>query len=218
MTMSHSRFVAVLFLATASLANAGCALDTGEVGPPTRPAPVTTTQGALREILVVDPFADARTSPSCGQKKNGFGMNTAQIDCSTPPGRWVSEALAKGFAQNGYIVLPPGTKPRASTYVVSGTVKEFFMSPDVDISKAMNKMIIAVQLDVTMPNGATSERDFHEMGQSLMTAEDNNGFDKAADSATMQLVGETVESVGQLLQKPDAAPGWHAPPAVPLKM
>jgi hypothetical protein len=215
MSMKPTRILAAVVLVTAALTN-GCAYEKGEVGPPTRPGPVTATQGAQREILVVDPFADQRESASCGQKKNGFGINSAPIECRTPPGVWVSQALANGFAQNGYVVLPPGSKPGPNTYVVTGVVKEFFMAPDVDITKAMNKMNVSVQLDVTMPTGAPAERDFHEMGQSLFTAEDNNGFDKAADSATMQLVGETVEAVGQLIQHPDAAPGWHAPPVVPL--
>jgi len=215
MIMRHARFFAVLFLATAAFTTTGCALDTGHVSPPAQTAAVTTTQGALREVLVVDPFADARPSPSCGQKKNGWGMDTAQIECTTPPGAWVSEALAKAFAQNGYMVLPAGSKPRQNTIVVTGIVKEFFLSPDVDITKTMNKMNVTVQLDVTTPQGATSERDFHEMGQSLMTLEDNSGFDKAASSATAQLVSQTMESVGQLLDHPEAAPGWHAPPPVP---
>ncbi|MEO8875412.1 MAG: hypothetical protein ABI461_07490 [Polyangiaceae bacterium] len=205
-----------MFALVVTFGSTGCAFETGHLHPPSGPVSTTSAEGQLREVLILGPFADERPTQSCGQKKNGWGMDTAPITCSTPPGEWVADALAKGFAANGYIVLPPGTPPRENTYVVRGAVTTFFLSPDTTVHMTTNEMNVATRVEVTVPDGARSERDFRVTGKSLMTLEDNNGFDKAAQSATTQIVNETVDSVSGLLNHPDAAPGWHAPPNVPV--
>ena len=209
MRFTHSVFVLSVVLSSVT----GCALTPSDIHPPENPVVTTATQGRAREVLVVGPFIDERPDASCGKKTNGWGMTTSHIDCATPPGAWVADSIEDGFRKNGYTILPRGTAPHAETIVVYGSIKEFFVSPETDVQDTTNELRVRMNLDVKLPHGDSAEREFTVVGTSPMTAEDNQGYDKAAHSATMQLVTATVEAVGELVERPESANEnhWHVP-------
>lgn len=209
----HMRIMASSFCSGLVLLSlSACGLTPSTVNAPASPmSSVTSTQGHQREVLVVAPFADARPSDLCGEKEI-LGIRAAHLTCGTNPGRWIAEAIKKSFADNGYVVLPDGSRPGATTTVVHGTVTHLYMTTPTEFSKAVNRLDIAVRLDVTLPTG----RSFgvEASGQSPWKTDGNNGYDEAATSATMQIASESVESAGELLERGELAPGWHPPPLV----
>lgn len=192
----------------------GCALTPSDVHPPASPPITTATQGNAREVLVVGPFVDEReNTETCGTKTNGYGMNTSHIRCATPPGTWLADSIEDGFRKNGYTILPRNATPHADTILVLGSVKELYMSPDTTVHHTMNQLRVRANVDVRIPHAGDEEREFTVVGTSPMTAENNQGYDNAAYSATVQIVADVVEAVGELAQHPDMAEAshWHTP-------
>ena len=86
--------------------------------------------GRGREVIIVAPFDDARRDPTrCGMQKNGYQMDTADVECVDRPGRWLADAFAQQLTSAGYRVLRADAVPGPSTLVVRGEVRQLFLEP-----------------------------------------------------------------------------------------
>ncbi len=149
------------------------------------------------------PFSDARPDRSrCGTQKNGYNVETANVECSVPPAQWVADTLAQGLRSAGYHVVVtdyPGAPAASSSVVVRGEVLQFFIEPKVGFFTFTPEADISVRLVVTSPSGLRAERRFYFKSEevSIIGTEDN--FQAAANTATQQAVRDMAAAIVELL-------------------
>lgn len=186
-------------------ASTGCAFANVDVHPPEVTAsktPQGTGPGRGREVIVFSPFTDDRHErPRCGMQKNGYNMDTADVICSEPPGRWIADALALELAKSGFKPLRADAVPGPTTVVVRGTVGRLFLEPKHDFFTLTVEGDIAAQLVVTTPNGLRAERKFYVKGKDTDMASTEATFQAAADRATRQIARAMVSALIELLDK-----------------
>lgn len=185
----------------------GCALSTTHV----RPSPIDTNvmasaRGRGREVIIAAPFDDARDDKHrCGLKRNGFGLETADVICDVPAGRWVADELAERLTREGYRVLSAEAVPGPATIVVRGTLKKLFVEPTATHVRGD----AMVDLVVTTASGFRSTKtvDVRVKRPAMITAEDP--LEEAAHHATRHLAVDMATAIGDLLEPhPDlGAPG-----------
>lgn len=187
----------------------GCAFMNAEIHrtPPNGTLPTTIGRG--REVLVDLPFPEGRRKLGrCGMKKNGYGMDSADILCSEAPGSWVGHALAAGLVRAGFRVLTPTSPPGPSTVIVRGTVSQFFVEPNIRMWDAAFEANIGLTLVLTSQSGLVATRRFYVKGEHDSQHQTEDDAQAAADEATNELVRVAVTSIGALL---DCYPGLGAP-------
>jgi hypothetical protein len=216
----HARLL--LLLALAASLSTGCAFTNVEVHPPDTK---TTAQlaaegrggpGRGREIIVHAPFADVRRSPSrCGMQKNGYNMDTADVKCTDPPGRWLADALGIELARVGYKPLRADAVPGPTTVVVRGAVHQLFLEPKHDFWTLTVEGDVSARLVVTSASGLHAERGFYVKGTETGFASSEATFQASADDATRQIARRMVGALTELLDHyPDlGAPTASAPVA-----
>ena len=186
----------------------GCAFSNVDVHPPEAAAPKTPAgagPGRGREIIVFSPFVDDRPKRAerarCGMQKNGYNMDTADVICSEPPGRWLADALALELAKAGYKPLRADAVPGPTTVVVHGRVGRLFLEPKHNFFTLTVEGDIATHLVVTTPNGLHAERKFYVKGEDTDLASTEATFQAAADRATRQVARAMVAALTELLDK-----------------
>lgn len=187
----------------ALLTGSGCAFTTVNVAPPAPQALAQPPmQGRGREIALMVPFADGRPQGDrCGMKKNGFGMDTADVQCTVPPSTWMANALVHGLYTAGYRVMLNPPAPNARAVRIDGTLLQFFVEPDVGFFTFSPEADISVKLVVTSQTGLRAERVFYLKGiETSMVGTDDN-FQKAAATATLQTVATMVSAITALLDR-----------------
>jgi uncharacterized lipoprotein YajG len=192
----------------------GCAFVDLNVAPPDASSLIQQSNlGRGREIVVEMPFADQRQIPSrCGMQKNGYNMETAEVNCTVPPPVWLSTALKQGLTSAGFRVRERHEPQAASAVHINGAVLQFFVEPDVGFATFTPEADISVKLLVTSASGLRAERVFYVKGteESLVGTEDN--FQKAANSGTREAVQSMVSAIATLL---DRYPQLGAPTTAP---
>jgi hypothetical protein len=204
------RLTALLAFGAACLST-GCAFSNVHVQPP---APSTEAKldgrGRGREIIVVAPFDDMREQKErCGMQMNGYRMDTADVVCDVPPGRWASDALAAALSREGYRVLAADAVPGPSTIVVHGSVKKLFLEPHDTLARTV-EADFSVRLVVTTASGLHAERTFFVKGTQTDLASTEAVFQGAANDATSHVAFEMATKLGELL---DRYPNLGAPQA-----
>ncbi|MBC7052059.1 hypothetical protein G6O46_23925, partial [Salmonella enterica subsp. enterica serovar Enteritidis] len=121
----------VLLLLCASVLSTGCAFANVDVHPPessgaVRPASqAAKSPGRKREVIVFSPFVDERPERRrCGMQKNGYNMDTANVECTEPPGTWFADELALELTRAGYQPLRSDAVPGPTTIVLHGSVRQ----------------------------------------------------------------------------------------------
>lgn len=209
-----------LLLGAASVLSTGCAFSNVEVHPPDATAPARTAalaqRGRGREIIILAPFADARVRKRCGMQKNGYNMDTADVECTEVPGRWLADALAIELTRAGYKPLRSDAVPGPTTVVVRGTVHQLFLEPKHDFFTLTVEGDMSARLVVTSASGLVAERGFYVKGTETSLASTEDTFQAAADDATHLIARSMVSSLTELLDRyPDlGAPSATGPVAV----
>lgn len=181
----------------------GCAFVNLDVTPPS--AAVFTDApnlGQGREVVVDMPFADRRGfSARCGMQKNGYNMDTADVNCLVPPPQWVAGALEQGLTAAKFRVLHPGDPIGPNVVRIQGAVTQFFVEPDIGAFTVSPEADVGVKLIVTSGSGLRAERVFYVKGMdtTLMATESN--FQHASEDATVQIVRLMVESLSKLMNQ-----------------
>lgn len=190
----------------------GCAFVDLNVAPPDAGALAQSSSlGRGREIILEAPFADQRPLPArCGMQKNGYNMDTANVNCTVSPPAWLSKALEQGLVSAGFRVRGKDNEQSPSAVHVEGAVLQFFVEPDVGFTTFTPEADISVKLVVTSASGLRAERVFYVKGieESLVGSEEN--FQKAATGGTQQIVSAMVNAIAGLL---DRYPQLGAPSA-----
>lgn len=194
----------------------GCAFTNVDVHPPESPSPpqpgvVVAGPGRGREVIVDAPFVDERYERArCGMQKNGWDMDTANVSCTVPPGRWFADELAIELARAGYKPLRSDAVPGPTTVVVRGAVQQLFLEPVKHFWTVNVEGDFGASLVVTTPNGLHAERGFFVKGEEASWASTEGTFQSAADVASHRLAREMVVALTDLL---DRYPELGAPSA-----
>lgn len=157
--------------------------------------------GRGRDIILVGPFNDARTDDRCGTQKNGFGSQTADVNCEVIPGRWIADALAMELERMGFRVLRGDTPPTPTGVVVRGTVMKLFLEPVDAVFTRSVEGDFAATLLVTSPAGLRAERAFYVKGEDESIASTEGVFQSAAEDATQQIAHRMATAIVELLDR-----------------
>lgn len=146
-------------------------------------------------------------------QKNGFGMDTADLQCTVPPPVWLSESLARALTTAGFRVNTNPAMQRPASVRIDGTVLQFFVEPDVGFFTFTPEADISVKLVVSSQSGLYAERTFYFKGVETSFVGTEDKFQRAADTATKQAVTVMVKAITTLL---DRYPQLGTPAAVSL--
>ncbi len=190
----------------------GCAFVDVDVHPPEHPHPpqAASTTGKNREVIVVAPFGDGRLDPRCGMQKNGYGSDTANVNCEIAPGRWLADAFAAELQNAGFKVLRADAAPGPDTIVVRGVVFKMFMEPVDSFFSRSVEADFGVKLEVSTASGLLADRSFYVKGEDESIASTEGVFQSAADSATRKISGRMALAFIELV---DHYPQLGAPQA-----
>jgi hypothetical protein len=212
-----------LVTAAAAWLSSGCAFKNVEVYPPQHEASRTPNgRGRGREVIVVALFDDRRSGKEagrCGMQMNGYRMDTADVVCQEPPGRWLADALAMKLTADGYRVLDGDAQPGPSTIVVHGTVRRLFLEPHDGFFTRTVEGDFSVRLVVTSASGLRAERTFYVKGTDEHIGSFQSVFQAAANEATERIASAMTSALGELLERypelgaPEATKrvAWSAP-------
>jgi hypothetical protein len=170
--------------------------------------------GRGREVTVVIPFADTRLDPRrCGMQKNGWNLDTADVECSVPPSAWLGHALAQGLVASGFRVTTANPAPGPNSVRIDGAVLQFFVEPKLGFFTFTPEADIAAKLVVTSPSGLYAERTFYFKAEEESIVGSESNFQAAATTATQQAVAAMVAAVVSLLDRyPQLGPPSTLPP------
>ncbi len=204
----------ILVFASAFAAFAtGCALTNVDVHPPDKDGwgrAFSTNAGRGREVILVAPFGDTRVHDRCGMQKNGWNMDTADVECKVSPRKWFPDALAYELGRSGYKVLRADAVPGPSTIVIRGVVEQAFFEPVDHFFSRSVEGDFAATLTVTTGSGLNAQRRFYVKGTEESIASTEGVFQTAADDATRRLAKVMVIALTELL---DRYPQLGAPEA-----
>jgi hypothetical protein len=199
--MSHRGELCALGIV--ALCASGCALTNMTLDTPVH-ARVTqaTTIGDGREIALVVPFVDARSTPKrCGMKKNGYNMDTADILCAEPPNQWLAALLAEELRKAGFHVATDPGQVGPGALRLEGTLTQFFLEPDVGMFTFSPEADIELRLTATAPSGLNAERRFYSKGRETALSGLETNFRAAADTAVRDMLARVVTAVANLVQQ-----------------
>lgn len=202
MLLTH-HFPTLAFCTLLGLAGTGCAFVPVDVHPPDRPnaSEKAFSRGRGRDVIVVGPFADGRSDDRCGTQKNGYGHETANVNCEVVPGRWLADALAMELERNGFRVLRGDAAKGPSSVVVQGTVTKMFLEPVDAVFTRTVEGDFAAKLVVTSPSGLHAERAFYVKGTDESIASTEGVFQTAAEDATRQIARRMALALVELLDR-----------------
>jgi hypothetical protein len=200
----------------------GCAFSDITIEPPRAAPAAGRTLGRGREIALVTAFEDRRPQPDrCGMQKNGYNMDTADVNCTLPPPKWLADALARGLQDAGFVVTAsPSPSPTAAR--VEGDVLQFFVEPKLGFFTFTPEADISVRLKVSTPSGLRAERVFYFKSEEVSFVGLEYNFQAAAELSTTQAVTTMVQAIAGLLDRypgaaqptttaaPLALAGWEA--------
>jgi hypothetical protein len=191
-----------------TLFSTGCAFANVDVHPPETPAASPATaertggRGRNREVIVMAPFGDDRADRTrCGMQKNGYDMDTANVNCTEVPGRWLADELALELTRAGYRPLRSDAVPGPNSVVIHGSVRQLFLEPVHHFWTLTVEGDFSASLAVTSPNGLRAERSFFVKGTQEGLASTEGTFQSAADRASHRLARQMVESLTELLDR-----------------
>jgi hypothetical protein len=192
-------FASTLASATATAAlTIGCAYGAAYVEPTAvNTSPLPSGRGHGREVIVVGPFDDARDDKRrCGTKRNGVGLETADVVCNVPAGQWVADTLAARLTREGYRVLSAKAVPGPSTVVIHGSVKRLF----IDTQATSLQADVVVDLVVTAASGFHAEKNVDVRVREPVMISPVDPFQAAAEHSTTNLALDMASAVGDLLE------------------
>ena len=178
-----------------------CAFSNLTVTPPKDPINSNLHGGNHRNLHVIVPMNDSRMMRyRCGMQKNGWNMDTANVNCLNEPAQWIAELLTDELRNSGFTVTT-GTKSNSNAIILEGQLLQFFVEPKVDAFTFTPEADIHVRLVASSQSGLLAEREFYVKGMetSMVGAESN--FQKASDAAVRQIIRNMVSAVLNLMNR-----------------
>lgn len=219
------RFPFLPWVGVVAVVVSGCAFTDVSIhrtsGPIVRPS----TVGQHRSVLIVAPFTNQRPQPRrCGMKKNGFGMDTADVLCEWEPEQSIAILLSSSLQACGVDLRP--RSPTDDTVQIRGEVLEYFIEPVSRVFYVNIEADIHVRLTLTSWSGLIAERDFYVKGEEPSAFEPAQDYQSSNDSATRTIVLAMTKAIIQLfnqypqlgrpvspLPSPPSPPSPPTPPA-----
>lgn len=190
--------LAIAFSALAS----GCALTTMTLRPPVH-ADVTSARsvGGGREILLIVPFVDQRPTPArCGMKKNGYNVDTADINCSVPPNQWLATLVADELRAAGFRVTLDPKQASPAALRLDATLTQFFLEPEVGFATFSPEADIELLVVATSASGLDAKRNFYFKGRETALSGLEDNFRLAAESAVKEMLVGLVAALTELVK------------------
>jgi hypothetical protein len=196
---SRRRALAQLPLWLVVLASTGCAFTSMTIDASPTPRVVRPDgRGRGRDVVLV-PLRDARPDASrCGMKKNGYGSETADIFCATPPPAVLTHLLRERLEDEGFHVLEDPAEADASTLRIAGLVTQVFVEPEVTFTAYTPEADIELSLVATTDEGLRAERRFYVKGRNVSMVGSRSNFVVAYDDALRQMVDRAVAAIVEL--------------------
>jgi uncharacterized lipoprotein YajG len=175
----------ILGLALCTTSVIGCAFGAETVTLP--PAVGSSLSGGDgRSVVVVVPFEDERAiRHRCGMKKNGYNMDTADLNCSEAPALWIADLIVDQLRAAGFQVSTDSLQ-QGGGLRVEGSLHKIFVEPLIGFSSVTYETDLHVQLTATSASGLEARRSF---------------FVKARRGGMVATVGQANESMQQAAEK-----------------
>lgn len=188
-SLSKIPSVLIIFLGL----TAGCAFGDITIQLP-QPGVTTGYSGGNERVLLVPPFIDKRPEQRVGMKKNGYGMDTANVFASQDVNSWLSMRLSNELTAAGFRVNPPGDSPSATK--IQGFTHQLFIEPVVQWTTVDVESDIGVSIRVSRPDGLEAERGYYVKGmeQALFGLDDTYpaSLRKSSDDLMKRIVADII--------------------------
>ncbi len=197
-----SRIAPVIGIAWIAATASGCALTNMILDRPAH-AKVSTSMkiGQGREILLIHPFVNRRSSDRCGMKKNGYNMDTASILCITPPEHWLVALLADELRVAGFQVIDNPTQVSPHTLRLDASLSQFFIEQKIGFFTVTPEADIELNVVASTLTGFQARRNFYLKGEEIAVFGTEENFRLAAEDATRQMLATVVRAVYELVQR-----------------
>ncbi len=181
----------------------GCAFGDLTVQLP-QPGATTGYSGGNARVLIVPAFGDKRAEQRIGMKKNGYGMDTANVLASQNVSGWLGSRLGNELRSAGFQVNPQGGNPNATK--IQGFTHQLFIEPVVQWTTVDLESDIAVLIHVSRPDGLEAERRYFVKGleQALVGLEDTYAASlrKASDDLMKRVVADVINLLNRFPEMP----------------
>lgn len=155
--------------------------------------------GIHRKVHVILPFLDERPNRSrCGMQKNGYNMDTADVNCVGLPSQWVADALATELRTAGFDVTT-GPASNSNGVKLEGQLLQFFIEPKVGAFTVTPEADIHVRLVASSASGLLAEREFYVKGTRSALVGVESTFQAASDRAFQDIMKSMVSAVISLM-------------------
>lgn len=189
------------FWALPLMALTSCAFANITVTPPMAAVATNVSGGNHRTVHVVVPLADNRPIHNrCGMQKNGYNMDTANVNCSAEPAQWLADLMIRELKSAGFnVVTSAPSSPNAVK--VEGQLLQFFVEPKLDFFTFTPEADIHVRLVASSQSGLLAERDFYVKGIETSFVGFEYNFQAASDKAVNTLIKNLVAAVVDLMDR-----------------
>ncbi len=188
-------------LAIALLSSPGCAITDVTLATPAVRVASMVSGGRGRQVVVVQPFEDARQADRrCGMKKNSYNMDTADVRCAEEPARWLATMLARELEQAGFEVADAGGA-RPSAVQLEGSLLQIFIEPVIGMWTVKMEADLHVKLVARSETGLAAERSFYVKSTESQFGVSTFPFDAALANATQTLLRDVVQAIVELLDR-----------------
>lgn len=183
------------------MALTSCAFANITVTPPKAALATNVSGGKHRTVHVVVPLVDNRPIHNrCGMQKNGYNMDTADVNCSAEPAQWLADLMTREFKSAGFnVVTSAPSSPNAVK--VEGQLLQFFVEPKVGFFTFTPEADIHVRLVASTQSGLSAERDFYVKGIETSFVGLEYNFQAASDTAVNSLLKSMVAAVVGLMDR-----------------
>lgn len=179
----------------------GCAfVDAHVERPHPRQLATHSRRGEGHTLVLLRPFTDQRSERTCGMKKNGFNVETAQVHCTSDPAKMLATLIAAELSAVGFTVLDDPGDASPSTLVLEGVLWRLFAEPKVDAFNVTVETDILLRLVATTPSGLSAVRTFSVKGEQPGLIVVEADFQRSFDSAVRQMVNSVVGAVANLAE------------------
>ena len=181
----------------------GCAFPDMSLDMPINGLNKPISGGNNREVIVVVPFHDDRTTKDrCGMNKNALNMDVMDVICKTAPEKWIAQLLADELRVSGFKVLNTSDSHGQGTLKIEGSVLRVFGEIVIGLWSSSLETDLKVKLSATTENGLHAERTFFAKGlKKGVIVATGTPYHTSLKRATNELLTEMVESIFYLMNK-----------------
>jgi len=177
---------------------AGCAFGDLTIQVP-NPTDTTGYSGGNDRVVIIPPFVDKRPRSRIGMKKNGYGMDTANVLANQDISGWLGARLGNELKAAGFRVNPSGENPTAAK--IQGFTHQVFIEPVMQWTTVDIEADISVLIRVTRPDGLEAERRYYVKGLGQALAAFDDTYAPSLGKASHDLMKRIVPDIINLLNR-----------------